>query len=69
MVNRILLWQSKEGSPSITHFIEGSDTKEILENVLEILPNPDILDEQQFRVSKLIIVCDMCYVVASKNDY
>lgn len=50
--NRIILWQSEKGKPSITHVIEGSDTKKMLENILEILPNPDILDEQKFRVSK-----------------
>lgn len=48
--NSILLWQNKDEGPVITHVIEGSDTKEILENILEILPNPNILDDQQFRV-------------------
>lgn len=31
--------------------IEGLDTKEILENVLNKLPNPDTLDEVKFKVS------------------
>lgn len=49
--NPTLLWQNKDDGPAITHVIQGSDTKEILENILEILPNPQILDDQQFRVS------------------
>lgn len=47
----ILLWQNKDDGPAITHVIQGSDSKEILANVLGILPNPEILDDHQFRVS------------------
>lgn len=50
--NSIILWQNKnDGKFDVIHVIQASDTKEILEKVLEILPNPEILEEKQFRVS------------------
>lgn len=49
--NSIILLQKKnEETPTVVNVIQGSDTKEILENILEMLPNPETLDEQQFRV-------------------
>lgn len=49
--NSILLWQYEDDkTPVVVHVIEGVDSKEILVNVLEILPNPETLNEQQFRV-------------------
>lgn len=31
------------------HKISGSDTKEIVENILSVLPNPEVLDEEAFK--------------------
>lgn len=48
----IIFWQIREdqGKAAAIHPIEGSDTKEILEKILSILPNPEILDEERFKV-------------------
>lgn len=32
------------------HVVKGSDTKEIADKVLELLPEPKILDEEKFKV-------------------
>lgn len=37
-------------SSSEVHIIEGSDAKEILEAVLNLLPNPKLLNESDFQV-------------------
>ncbi|KAJ3650312.1 hypothetical protein Zmor_022007 [Zophobas morio] len=44
-INPVVLWQPDDK----VHKIAGSDSKEILESVLNILPNPPSLDEQQFQ--------------------
>lgn len=54
-LNPVILWQVKGKSgkdiPEFTvHSIKGSDSKELLENVLSLLPNPEILDEKKFQV-------------------
>lgn len=43
---------SKEESPSTSevHAIQGSDAKEILEAVLNLLPNPKLLSDAEFQV-------------------
>lgn len=45
----IIFWQSKKGKIAV-HSIEGADTKEILENVINKLPNPEFLDAEDFKV-------------------
>lgn len=45
----IILWQAKP--VSAIHTIQGSDSKEILNNVLGYLPNPDQLSDSDFRVT------------------
>lgn len=57
--NPVVLWQvekekNKESQPFTSlSDIAGSDSKEILENILSILPNPESLNEEQFKVRKL----------------
>lgn len=53
----IVLWKVDENAgnkkkplASEVYTIQGSDTKEILENVLNHLPNPKLLDEGDFGV-------------------
>lgn len=41
--------------------IEGSDAKEILDNVLNVLPNPKVLDENDFKVSMLSVM--LCFLI------
>ncbi|KAG5887580.1 hypothetical protein JTB14_009988 [Gonioctena quinquepunctata] len=51
----VILWQTEKPTKSdskdivVIHVIEGSDSKEILENTLDKLPNPVTLDEGKFR--------------------
>lgn len=55
--NPVVLWKVDEGtSKKEVHLIEGADTKEILNSVLNFLPNPVELDESDFRV-RIIICC------------
>ncbi|KAJ8922000.1 hypothetical protein NQ315_008638 [Exocentrus adspersus] len=44
----IVFWQIKEGKRGV-HSIHGADTKEILENVLNKLPNPESVDADKFK--------------------
>ncbi|KAJ8942244.1 hypothetical protein NQ318_003091 [Aromia moschata] len=44
----VVFWQVEKGGIDI-HSIAGADTKEILESILNKLPNPEILDEEKFR--------------------
>ena len=52
--NPVVLWDKKSESEGKVHNIAGSDSKEILESVLNVLPNPPSLDEQQFQVHKYV---------------
>lgn len=45
----IIFWQIKEGKIAV-HNIEGADTKEILEDVLNKFPNPESVDAEGFKV-------------------
>jgi hypothetical protein len=54
----VVLWRGDETKSEgfvTVHTIKGSDSKEILDNVLSILPNPESLNEQQFQVNKVKI--------------
>ncbi|XP_018569443.1 dnaJ homolog subfamily C member 10-like [Anoplophora glabripennis] len=44
----IAFWQVKDGKIAV-HSIKGADTKEILENVLNKLPNPKSVDAEGFK--------------------
>ncbi|CAH1105266.1 unnamed protein product [Psylliodes chrysocephalus] len=45
----LLRTESVSTSPLLLHVIHGSDTKDILENVLVNLPNPEIVNEEKFK--------------------
>lgn len=50
--NPIILWQGNtEEYLENLYFEQASDSKQILNSVLQILPNPDRLTDDQFRVS------------------
>lgn len=50
----LLRTESVSTSPLLLHVIHGSDTKDILENVLVNLPNPEIVNEEKFKVNFFI---------------
>lgn len=63
--NPVVLWKVNETDSfkdetslgAEIHPIEGADTKEILENILNLLPNPKLLDEKDFQVQFSISAC------------
>lgn len=50
-MNPVVFWQVKDDGTSEVHSIEGSDSKEILDKILNILPNPETIDEERFKVT------------------
>ena len=53
--SHIVLWKLRESDVESTlpqmHVISGSDTKEIVDKILSLMPNPIQLDNDKFRVS------------------
>lgn len=55
--NPIVFWQVDSNQETVSesyatlHNIQGSDNKEILNEILNILPNPETIDEKRFAVS------------------
>ncbi|KAH0813437.1 hypothetical protein GEV33_009353 [Tenebrio molitor] len=73
----VVLWRGDETKSEgfvTVHTIKGSDSKEILDNVLSILPNPESLNEQQFQEirSKLRVNADrpwlICFYLGTATD-
>ncbi|XP_060524130.1 dnaJ homolog subfamily C member 10-like [Cylas formicarius] len=48
-IQSVVFWQIVDKNIPEVHAIEGSDSKEILNKVLSIIPNPPVLDEKQFH--------------------
>lgn len=48
----IVFWQFDKKNPDnpIVNSVMGSDSKEIVENILNLLPNPELLNEDRFKV-------------------
>lgn len=47
----IVFWQIDAKNIPEVHTVEGSDSKEILDKILNILPTPPLLDEKKFHVN------------------
>lgn len=47
----LVFWQIDDKKIPQVHVIEGSDYKEIVDKILNILPHPPVLDEIKFHVS------------------
>ncbi|KAL1491528.1 hypothetical protein ABEB36_012112 [Hypothenemus hampei] len=45
----IIFWQIDSNKIPKVHVIDGSDSKEIVDQILNILPNPPLLDENKFH--------------------
>lgn len=57
----IIFWQIKKGKVAV-HNIEGADTKEILENILNKLPNPKSVDAEDFKVVTLHLLFSCTFI-------
>lgn len=70
-INPVVFWQVDEqnfdkdapDSSAEVHTIIGSDTKEIVEKVLALLPNPQLLDNDSFRVSIVVLFNCLFYSI------
>lgn len=72
----VLFWQpKKESVDEVATAISGSDLQEIVKNVLNLLPNPDILDETTFKEIRNNLKNNphwkpwlICFYIGTAND-
>lgn len=64
----IVFWQIKDGKIAV-HNVEGADTKEILEDVLNKFPNPESIDAEGFKVVLLCLLFFYVFTVIFFRKY